>query len=206
MFGPNIIIATFTVVLAALGGAQWMSYRESLKATKAQLRAYVSFRIKHISHFNHSEAPKFVFECINHGTTPAKDVEFRAIMDLIPKENWNVPTISGPWNPKRMDLFPNSQATNEQRSDITCDCGRIFTSQEIAQIRTGTHNLFIGLEIQYWDVFGEGHKTQTFFLLRADQNAFAWLTFEPRTDIRVTLPKDMGQIGFTIIPGTSKFT
>ena len=196
-------VATIIVIIR-----QVLINKGQLSTQRAELRAYVSADIKSISRFNTNISPRFIFECINHGKTPAKDVEFRATMGVFPTESSLLHGLNHvPWNARRMNLFPNASEASADRGQITCDCGRVFTSQEIDQVRAGTHFLFIGIEIQYWDfMVNAGHVTRNYFRLGGHPVALRILTSDGE-EIEISgLPKELLVPTFSLLPGCSQIT
>ncbi len=144
----------------------------SVKAIQAsdeqQLRAYVSMELNWDKVIL-GESFRFSFFLTNHGRTPAKEIGYRAIAECIPVPKSNLPdlpVIEGPWNQKRMTLFPD---TSPQRtSEMNCNMGGVFSRDQIASVLAQmTHGFRIGIEVKYLDVFGAEHITQEFFLYSA---------------------------------------
>lgn len=188
-------IAVFALIVA--GFQAWLfvsqlrkmdeSIADAKDTSKAELRAYVSAEVKNVFHFNSKKPLIFEFEAINHGRTPAKDVEFGATVDIAPNDTKSLRGIDSGWNPGRMNLFPNANGTTADRGVIPCNCERIFNAEEIAQFRAGTHFIYIGLEIQYWDFIGnKDHITRNYYKIGGSQTALQLLTAEEGEGVVVT--------------------
>lgn len=188
---PNWFIAIFTAVLVWVAITQTKIYRrqrelmegglqETKRAAdaanksvilaeetaKKQLRAYVSFHFIDAPAWPDSHGViGFSFVCINHGATPARDVGYRAkawcLKDPIP-DGEKLPVIDGPWNSKRMNIFPCKDSAPPGWT-VPCTLGDRFTPEEVKLLNHGYH-LVVGLEIEYTNTFNEICVTQEFFV------------------------------------------
>jgi hypothetical protein len=167
--------------------------------TETQLRAYVSFSLKHISQLSSTKGAELDFECINHGQTPAKDVEFQTVVVPLPADTNTLPAFHEGWHPKRMNLFPSG----EQHATIFHQTDAVFSEEERRKIVSGQSILVVGIVVQYWDVFGHSHITQSYHRITGHISYLNWLThLNPFAD---DAGKDL-KPEFVLIPGGNQFS
>lgn len=166
---------------------------------ETQLRAYVSFSLKHVGQLSSTKGAELTFECFNYGQTPAKDVEFRAVVALLSADAQTLPTFPEGWYPRRMNLFPSG----EQHATISHQTGAVFSEEERREIMSGQSILVVGIVVQYWDVFGRGHITQSYHRITGPISYLNWLThLNPFAD---DAEKELNP-EFVVMPGGNQFT
>lgn len=129
---------------------------------REQRRAYVSCGIHTIAGFDTANPPSIRLYYTNHGSTPAKNVRFRADFGLAPNPvppADDFPAIISPWIGPPFDLFPNTEVAPSLRIGATATAIQLFSAEDIQRIRQETSRYYIAVEIEYWDVFGDRHIT-----------------------------------------------
>lgn len=160
--GTNVVIAIFTIVLAVVGFLQRITYENGLKTSKAQLRAYLSIEIDNDERVFPEQKVPAIFNCVNHGVSPAKKVIWRAqAVDL--SEGTRFPEMNARWEGAYRTIFPTKNTEDAPR--VWYFTSSIFSDGTINQSFLSKRRFALGIEIKYVDIFGEEQITRECFYI-----------------------------------------
>jgi len=132
-----------------------------------ELRPYVSFSIN----LNPDKDPVtgadyvMIFNCANHGKTPALRIGF--VGGIWPRRGINddFPVINSADSDKeRTNLFPGEKMSDRSLGFAANTRSR-FTAEEIGQVKSGNLIFIVGLKIHYEDMFTLLHETEEFWAI-----------------------------------------
>lgn len=156
--------------LVLLGLATWFAGRAAWHAKRAadsggeitfvtkdsaerQLRAYIDVRAGRVTAFHWGMKPKAEIKFLNSGQTPARNLTARLIIRIDPLPDAFKIWLSGVPGSSKADLGAHVP------TGMSVEYSETLSQEEFEGIKAGTHGLFVGGVIRYYDVFGKRHFT-----------------------------------------------
>lgn len=131
--------------------------RQNRTSAETQLRAYVSINPKVIHWFDPSGIIHVEHEAVNHGQTPAKDINYIFDMAVLPASL--PPKFSFP--PPSLNVQSNSTLFPNVPLKVWHNNSRELTQTEADDVVIRqTHRFYVWGVLTYGDVFGADHQTE----------------------------------------------
>lgn len=167
----TVALAVITFFLALFTAKLWKSTGDLAKGAedtaKRQLRAYLSAQPNYIFSFDSTKLVEIKFTIVNHGQTPASQVQSAGFIDIFPyplPSNYPLPNLPIVSKSKSV-IHPNEVFHTHVFA------GRLFTTNEIDQSVQGTQfRIYVFGKVNYVDAFGENRETIFCHSVFGDQN------------------------------------